>query len=116
MTHSQKLNDTLSSLGLIPKEGWGSPVELETRRRIYLTVWAYAYEFMNLSMVSDEVFDAEALKVDLSIDTTRPDLDSWFRENFNPHSGMWVHSHPEVDKLREFINRMAKANGVELAD
>lgn len=85
---------------------WGSPVELERRRRIRLVLWAYAYEFRSDSIVSDAVFDEEAAKVDLSVDTGRPDLDEWFRREFSPITGQWVHQFPELDKVAALYGRV----------
>lgn len=76
---------------------WGTPIQIETRRRTKLAVWAYAYEFCNHSLVSDATFDLEACQVNLSIDTARPDLDAWFRANFQPYTGQWIHGHPELN-------------------
>jgi len=78
---------------------WGTPKEIETRRRIKLCVWAYAYERQFHSIVSDSAFDHECLQVDLSIKTDRPDLDAWFLKNFDPSTGAWVHAHPELNKI-----------------
>jgi hypothetical protein len=74
-------------------------VSEEVRRRIMVAVWALAYEVYDDSLVADHVFDAECAKVDLSIDTPRPDLDAWFRENFDPCTGQWVWAHPEREGL-----------------
>lgn len=83
-------------------------VEIETRRRIMVAVWAYAYEFENVSIVSDHHFDAECLKVNLSISTMRPDLDKWFRAEFDPSTGVWIHNHPELDKIKALYERWFK--------
>jgi len=32
---------------------WGTPKEIETRRRIKLAIWTYAYEIADNSVVSD---------------------------------------------------------------
>lgn len=69
----------------------------EQDRRMKVLLWAYAYEFVNIPMASDAEFDALCQEVDVSIDTLRPDLDEWFRENFQPHTGMWVRSLPDRD-------------------
>ena len=78
---------------------WGSPVELERKRRINLAIWAYAYEVLHTSIVDDATFDEECLKVDLSVSTGNKKLDNWFRENFTPDTGMWIYSHPELAKV-----------------
>ncbi len=67
-----------------------------------VSLWAYAYEFLGESLVSDETFDGQSylLQQKLNIDTNRPDLDLFFRENFTPDTGIWVQKHPEIDKLK----------------
>jgi len=74
-------------------------VDLETRKRIKISVAAYAYELLSTPIMSDEEFDALAYSIDLKINTRRPDLDAWFRRNFEPHTGMWIYGHPEKSKL-----------------
>lgn len=76
-----------------------TPLEIETRRRILLAIWAYAYEFHNHSIVSDSVFDLESYQVNLQMQTNRPDLDFWFVCNFHPCTGMWIHKHPELSRI-----------------
>lgn len=71
----------------------------ETRNRIRLTLAAWAYEVHADSIMSDDEFDRLALSIDVRKSTARPDLDEWFRENFNPHTGMWALNHPERDRI-----------------
>jgi hypothetical protein len=71
----------------------------ERRRRIQLSMWAYAYEIANEPMVSDEVFDTTAAQSDTSITTGH--LDDWWRENFQPYTGNWVLNHPELSLLEQ---------------
>lgn len=79
--------------------------EIETHRRIKLSMAAYAYEILNRPIIDDHMFDSEAKKVDLNISTNRPDLDNWFRENFQPDTGQWIYKHPELDKIASLCNR-----------
>ena len=90
---------------------WGSPVEVETRRRIRVAAWAYAYEIENAPLVSDAEFDRECALVDLSIDTTSPLMDAWFRKEFEPHTGQWIHRYPKVriGRLRHVVGTMRSA-------
>ena len=82
---------------------WGTPVEVERRRRIRLTLWAYAYEVQDRPLVADHTFDAEARKSDPSIDTGH--LDDWWRACFNPSTGIWVHMHPELQRVKALYDR-----------
>lgn len=84
---------------------WGTPKEIETRRRIKLAIWAYAYEFHNHSIVPDYIFDVESYQVNSDIKTDRLFMDYWFRTNFYPDSGMWIYKHPELDKIKELYER-----------
>jgi hypothetical protein len=83
---------------------WGSPIERERRIRIRLSLLAYAYEFAGVSLVSDARYDALAKASDPTIRTGY--LDDWWRDNFLPWSGMWVHEHPEVAKLERLFERV----------
>jgi hypothetical protein len=87
---------------------YNEKVDTETRNRIRLCVAAYAYEFMDVSIMSDGDFDALAKKIDVTVDTRRPDLDKWFRENFAAHTGQWIHNHPEKPKLRSIAFKLLK--------
>ena len=82
--------------------------EIERRRRIRLSLWAYAYEMRGESLVSDKVFDEEARKVDLSVDTGNAKMDKWFKENFADYTGSWIGKHPELDKLAALYERLYK--------
>lgn len=79
-------------------------VEREVRRRITVALWAYAYEVKNDPIATDHQFDMECRRINLSIDTPRPDLDKWFKENFNPSTGMWIHEHPDLKRIEELYN------------
>lgn len=84
---------------------WGTDVEKQTRLRIKLTIAAYAYEVMNHSIMSDADFDKKCLEVDLSIDTGNEELDKFFREEFDPSTGQWIHKHPEKRKIGYLLNK-----------
>ena len=75
-------------------------VELERHRRILVSVWAYAYEFESVSLVSDARFDQVCYLINPAIETGRPLLDDFFKRQFQPDTGMWIHHHPELDKVR----------------
>jgi len=78
---------------------WGTTAEVERRNRIKLAVAAYAYEFRNTSIMSDGEFDELAKQIDPTISTGHAILDKFFRTQFQPDTGQWVHKHPELGKL-----------------
>lgn len=82
-------------------EVWGSEVEIQRRLRIKLSIAAYAYEFMDNSIMTDAEFDQQCLKVNVSIDTGNKKLDDYFKKEFNPSTGQWIHSHPELHLIKE---------------
>jgi hypothetical protein len=85
---------------------WGSPVEVERRRRIRVAVWAWAYELKSTSLVDDATYDREALLIDPTIDTGNAEMDAFFREKFSPHTGQWVHRHPDKPGLAKLFEKM----------
>jgi len=89
------------SLEAFLEEKWGSVVEKQTRLRIKLTVAAYAYEVENTEIMSDHEFDRKCLEVDKSVNTGNRVLDKFFREQFDPSTGQWIHLHPELDKVKK---------------
>lgn len=83
-------------------------VDTETKNRIKLSVAAYAYEVLNQPIMTDGDFDALAKKIDLSVNTRRPNLDKWFRENFSSSTGMWVLNHPDRRRLDTLASNILK--------
>jgi hypothetical protein len=49
--------------------------------------------------MSDAEFDKMCIDVDLKVDTGNKLLDSYFKKNFDPSTGQWIHKHPELDKI-----------------
>lgn len=82
-----------------------SPVEMERWRRIRLSVAAWAYEVHDVSIMPDAVFDKMCLDVDVKVSTGHRKLDQFFRKEFDPSTGVWVHKHPEKGKLEGIYQR-----------
>ena len=80
-------------------------IDNETRIRIKVALYAYAYEYEATSLVSDAEFDSLCYQIDLNVNTRRPDLDTWFRKYFQPHTGQWIHNHPELEKIKSIYHR-----------
>lgn len=81
-------------------------VELERWRRIRLSLAAYAYEFENVSIMSDHEFDEMSKLIDVTVSTDNRRLDAYFKREFNPCTGMWIRSHPEIPKLKRLFNML----------
>ena len=81
-------------------------MEVERRRRIRVAVWAYAYEILDVSLVSDHRFDEECKLVDPKVSTGNARLDSFFRKTFSAHTGQWVHKHPDINRLSSLVRRL----------
>jgi hypothetical protein len=84
---------------------WGSPVELEVRRRISISVAAYAYEIASKPIMSDQMFDWLAEKIDRRQGTCHPVLDEFFAYEFSPMTGMWIYQHPELPGIEKIFTR-----------
>lgn len=78
----------------------------ETQRRCCVAVWAWSYEVYNHSIVDDATFDRVCKEIDLSISTGNKKMDKWFKENFQPHTGQWVHNHPNKKRLDEIVQSL----------
>lgn len=77
----------------------------EIRNRIRLSIYAYAYEIKNESLISDGEFDKMALEIEPDIMTSNEKLDKFFFEEFNPSTGQWIHKHPELEKVAKLYDK-----------
>jgi hypothetical protein len=68
----------------------------EVRDRIRLSVAAYAYEVEADPIMSDAEFDQLAGTIQPRELTGSPILDLFFLESFEPHTGSWIHEHPDL--------------------
>jgi hypothetical protein len=88
-------------------------VDAETRLRIKVAIYAYSYEYEADSLVSDAEFDDLCSKVNLDIDTRRPDLDKWFRSEFSPYTGQWIHDHPDLKIIKNIYETYYRKSNVK---
>lgn len=79
--------------------------ELERRKRILVSIWAYAYEFESVSLVSDAEFDEVCKSIDKEVLTGNDKMDKFFKESFEAYTGQWIHSHPELEKIKKLYNK-----------
>ena len=75
-------------------------VEIERRDRIRLSLFAYAYEYEDDSLTSDAEYDILSYKINKNVETGNKLLDRLFKREFEPHTGQWIHKHPELSKLK----------------
>ena len=83
-------------------------INQEIRNRILVSVAAYAYEYLNAPIMSDSKFDALAQQIDVTQDTGNTKLDTFFKNNFNADTGLWIHKHPEKTKLKYLYDNYYK--------
>lgn len=83
-------------------------VETERRHRIRLSVAAYAYEFHSDPIMSDAEFDELSLKINKTVKTGNKLLDHFFLNRFDACTGMWIHDHPEKQKLEWLYKNVYK--------
>lgn len=83
---------------------YGEVESKERRTRIRLSLYAYAYEFENDTLISDEEYDRLSRSVNTAIATGNSKLDKFFKEHFDPDTGMWIRKHPELHKVRGTYN------------
>lgn len=87
------------------KPTWGSEIEKQIRLRIRLSIAAYAYEKCDDSIISDAEFDKKCLEINPKIETGNKKLDDFFRSEFDPSTGQWIHKHPELHKIAELYKK-----------
>lgn len=89
---------------------WGSPVEREVRRRILVSVAAYGYEFHNVSIMIDAHWDQTAQEINPRMGTCHPVIDEFFATKFSPMTGMWIHEHPELERIKTLFENYYRDN------
>jgi hypothetical protein len=80
---------------------WGTAVEKEIKRRIKLSVAAYSYEFLDVSIISDAEFDKMCSEINPSIVTGNKQMDKFFKQSFDASTGQWIHKHPQIDGIKK---------------
>jgi len=83
-------------------------IERQRRIRIRLSIAAYAYEFDDQSIMSDAEFDELSNEVIPNIATGHEVMDKFFKEEFEPDTGMWIRKHPELERITDLYERYYK--------
>jgi len=83
-------------------------IEIERRNRIRLSVCAYMYEILGIDTLMDDLtWTLLARKIRPEMSTGHAVMDKFFREEFYSCTGVWIHKHPELDKLDALYNRIS---------
>ena len=85
-------------------------INQEIRNRIKLSVAAYAYELENDSVMTDADFDSLCREINVSEPTGNEKMDNFFKTEFNPSTGQWIHKHPELDKIKIIYHKYYKTS------
>lgn len=93
-----------------------SELEQEKQRRICVAVWAYAYEVENDPLVPDAKYDEACRAVNPALKTGNATLDKFFATEFSPDTGLWVHKHPEIHKLKHCAAQLREARKAMLEE
>lgn len=80
----------------------------ETRNRIRVSVAAYAYEVADDPIMTDAEFDSLCNKIDPNVTTGRADEDFFFLLDFEPHTGSWIHKHPDLPGIKRLYESFYK--------
>jgi hypothetical protein len=86
-------------------------VEIERRNRIRLSLFAYAYEYEDDPLISDAEYDKLSYLIQKDMATGNKTLDRFFNRQFAPHTGQWIHKHPELDKLKALYFMAKNSDG-----
>lgn len=84
---------------------------LERRRRIFVSLSAYAYEYTGDLLIDDAEYDELSRRIDSNQETIEDYyeeehknrvriLDEFFKHHFHPDTGMWIRKHPELDRVQ----------------
>ena len=85
-------------------------INQEIRNRIKLSIAAYAYEFLGESIMTDHEYDELSLKINPNEKTGNDMMDEFFKTQFQPDTGMWIRSHPEIKKLEYLYKKYYKTS------
>lgn len=80
----------------------------EIRNRIRLSVYAYAYEFEDDSLISDTEFDSLCIQINPSESTGNRKMDNFFKKHFDPSTGMWIRKHPDLNGIKRVYEKYYK--------
>lgn len=86
----------------------------ERKRRIRVSLWAYAYEVANISLVDDATYDRESRLIRPEVETGNAEMDAFFRTVFEPDTGLWIHEHPHKDRLKAILEGIVKRKPEQL--
>ncbi|UOF81738.1 DNA ligase [Caudoviricetes sp.] len=99
------MSSPTTNWGFIPGTKVTNPHEVERKARIRISVAAWAYENSLRPIMSDADYDALSKSINPRLATGNPRLDHFFKRHFSPHTGLWIHKHPEPQALADIYHR-----------
>lgn len=85
-----------------------SAIEVQRRKRINASLWAYAYEMLDAPIVSDAKFDETCRGIKPKVATGNVKMDRFFKEEFSEYTGGWIHKHPDLKGIKKLYTRLKK--------
>ena len=87
--------------------GFTGLTEQIRRRRIKVSVAAWAYENGHKPIMTDAAYDklSKVVYQERNIATGNNRLDRFFRQHFDPSTGLWVYKHPNPRALETIYAR-----------
>ena len=71
---------------------------------IYLIEDDNGYIMIDCGVNGDEYFDELCKSINPALTTGNAKLDIFFQDCFSADTGMWIHKHPEKDKLKNICS------------
>lgn len=99
------MSSPTTNWGYIPNTRIVNPIEIERRNRIRVSIAAYAYENDLRPIMSDAAYDELSKLIRPKLATGNSRLDNFFRRHFSPHTGLWIHKHPDQQALANIYHR-----------
>lgn len=82
---------------------YGEIEDVENRNRLRLCLFAYAYEFLGNSLISDSEYDDLSYTINPFINTDS-NYDNFWLTEFNAFTSMWIRKHPNIKGIKDIYD------------
>lgn len=83
-------------------------IEEIRRKRILISIYAYAYEICDDPIITDSEYDKLSRELDVTTKTGNSETDKFFKETFKPDTGMWIRHHPHINRIGQLYDQHFK--------